>query len=59
MLKVNIPKTKERLIQQIEALEYAITQDTREKDRRIHESVLELFKKELRRYDADDHNSIQ
>lgn len=50
MLKVNVPKSKEKLIQQITALEYAIKQDTREKDKRIHESVLKLFKKELEKY---------
>lgn len=53
MLKVNVPKSKEKLIQQITALEYAITQDAREKDRRIHESVLEVFKKELEKYSDD------
>lgn len=53
MLKVNIPKSKEKLMQQITALEYAITQDTKEKDKRIHESVLEVFKRELKRYGDD------
>lgn len=40
MLKVEIPQDNERLLKQIKALEFAITQDTNPKDIEIHRSSL-------------------
>lgn len=40
MLKVEIPKDRNKLKQQIEALRYQILVDTNEEDKRIHESAL-------------------
>lgn len=48
MLKVEIPKTKERLIRQIEGLKYLIENDTREEDRKIHQEALVDSEKALK-----------
>ncbi len=40
MLKVQIPKDRKKLGQQIEALRYQISVDTNEEDKRIHEEAL-------------------
>jgi hypothetical protein len=53
MLKVEIPKTKERLIRQIEALKYQLTQDTREEDRKIHQEALEDSEKALKEWSEE------
>jgi hypothetical protein len=50
MLKVEIPKNKEKLIKQIEALKYQLTQDTREMDRKIHKEALEDSEKALKEW---------
>ena len=39
-MKVEIPKDKERIKQQIQALEWQIEQDTNEKDKAIHQEAL-------------------
>lgn len=38
--KVQIPKDKSKIKQQINALKYQLTQDTREDDKKIHEQAL-------------------
>lgn len=40
MLKVEIPKDRNKLKQQIEALRYQILVDTNEEDKRIHAEAL-------------------
>lgn len=40
MLKVEIPKDRNKLKQQIEALRYQISVDSNEKDKQIHEKAL-------------------
>lgn len=39
-MKVEIPKNKERIKQQIQALEWQIKRDTNEKDKAIHQEAL-------------------
>ena len=46
-LKVEIPNDQNRLRRQIEALEWQLTQDTREEDRKIHQDALDAMKKKL------------
>src|SRR5690554_4245862 len=46
-LKVQIPRDKEQIQRQIEALEYLLEQDKSEKDREIHEGAIEQLKKAL------------
>lgn len=43
MLKVEIPKDRKKLEQQIEALRYQLSVDTNEEDKRIHEEALLAF----------------
>ncbi|AQS09651.1 hypothetical protein CLOBY_17820 [Clostridium saccharobutylicum] len=40
MLKIEIPKSKEKIKGQIEALKYQLTQDSRNIDKQIHEQAL-------------------
>lgn len=40
MLKVEVPKDKMKLEQQIEALKYLISVDTNDTDRKIHKEAL-------------------
>lgn len=47
MLKVEIPNDKNKIIKQIKALEYQLTQDINEKDRKIHQQALEDLRKAL------------
>lgn len=47
MLKVEIPKDRKKLLQQIEALRYQITVDVNEEDKRIHEEALRALETEL------------
>ena len=46
MLKVEVPKDKKKLEQQIAALRYQISIDTNETDRKIHEEALWVLEKE-------------
>lgn len=45
--KVQVPKDKAKIKQQIEALKYQLTQDTREEDKRIHEQALKDLEEAL------------
>lgn len=47
MLEVIVPKSRERLLQQIQALEWQIKQDTNEKDKAIHIQALIRLQDEL------------
>ncbi len=47
MLKIVIPKNKEKIKQYITALELLIEADITEKDRQIHYNALNILKKEL------------
>ena len=47
MLKVVIPDNIEKIKRQIFALEWQLTQDTREKDIQIHTGALNTLKKAL------------
>ena len=47
MLRVEIPKNKKKLEQQIAALKYQIFVDTNDTDRKIHEEALQVLEKEL------------
>lgn len=47
MLRVEIPKDKIKIINQIAALEYTIKNDTNEKDKGIHAGALEDLKEAL------------
>lgn len=47
MLNVVIPNNQAKIKQQIEALEYILTQDTDEKSRKIHEQALKALKNAL------------
>ena len=49
--KVQIPKDKAKIKQQIKALKYQITQDTREEDKRIHEQALKDLEEALKKED--------
>lgn len=52
MLKIEIPKDRKKLEQQISALRYQISIDTNEKDRKIHkESLLEMEQEWRSRYE--------
>ena len=46
--KVEIPKDKDKLLKQIQALEWQIEQDTNPKDKVIHQEALKDLKKALR-----------
>ena len=46
MLKIEIPKSKEKIKQQISALEWQIRQDN-EQDRKIHDEALYQLKRAL------------
>ena len=43
--KVEIPKDKDKLLKQIQALEWQIEQDTNPKDKVIHQEALKDLKK--------------
>ena len=47
MLRVEVPKDKKKLEQQIAALRYQISIDTNETDRKIHEEALRTLEFEL------------
>ena len=47
MIDIIIPTTKDKLLKQISALQYIISQDTNEKDKEIHIQALEILKKQL------------
>lgn len=47
MLRVEVPKDKKKLEQQIAALRYQISIDTNETDRKIHEEALKALEKKL------------
>lgn len=47
MLRVEIPKGRKKLQQQIEALKYQISVDTNETDKRIHTEALAALEKGL------------
>lgn len=49
MLKVVIPDNQDKIQQQIEALEWQITQDIDEKSIKIHQQALEALKNTLKR----------
>lgn len=40
MLKVQIPKNEEQIKKQIRALNFQLTQDTTEKDKKIHQQAI-------------------
>lgn len=46
-LKVEMSNNRNKLKRQIEALEWQLTQDTRDEDRRIHQDALDAIKKRL------------
>lgn len=48
ILKVEIPKDKNKLLKQIQALEWQIKQDTDPKDKVIHQEALKDLKTALR-----------
>ncbi len=43
MLRVEVPKDKKKLEQQIAALKYQVSIDTNEMDRKIHEEALRVL----------------
>ena len=47
MIKVVVPNDKKKIQQQIQALEYLITVDTIEKDKKIHQYELQNLKDTL------------
>lgn len=47
--KVEIPKDKDKLLKQIQALEWQIEQDTNPNDKVIHQEALKDLKTALRR----------
>ena len=47
MLKVEVPKDKKKIKQQIAALKYQISIDTNETDRKIHGDALRVLEKTL------------
>lgn len=47
MLKVTIPESKAKIQRQIEALEYALSQDSRQKDKDIHTEALQALREAL------------
>lgn len=49
MLRVIVPKDKDKLLRQIKALEYTIKHDTREKDKQIHISALQTLKDSIKK----------
>jgi HPt (histidine-containing phosphotransfer) domain-containing protein len=52
MLKVVIPESKAKIQRQIEALEYALSQDTRENDKEIHTEAIKALKEALEALEA-------
>ena len=49
MPTIQIPKDKAKMKQQIKALEYQITQDTREEDKVIHKQALKDLEETLKK----------
>lgn len=43
-IKIEIPKDKKKLQEQIQALEYLVKHDTNEKDKEIHQEALNNLK---------------
>ena len=50
MIRVIVPESSNKLSEQKRALEYAISQDTNEKDKAIHKKALEQITKALESY---------
>lgn len=49
MLKIVIPESTDKIKQYITALEYLIERDTTEKDKQIHQTSLDILKRELKK----------
>ena len=54
MLEVIVAKSREKLLQQIQAIKWQIKQDTSEKDRKLHMKALKVLKQELERLETKD-----
>lgn len=48
MLKTIIPESKAKIQKQIDALEYVLRQDTREKDIEVHQQAIDALKEGLK-----------
>ena len=46
---IQIPKDKNKIKQQIKALKYQLTQDTREEDKKIHQQALNDLEEALKK----------
>lgn len=47
-MKIEIPKDKDKILKQIQALEWQLKQDTNPKDKAIHQEALKDLKTALR-----------